>query len=279
MKPNKKYKDSVFTKLFGHDKKIILELYNAIFNTNYGEDTDIIITTLEDALFMDQINDISFVIDGKLVVLVEHQSTINNNMPLRMLIYMARIYEKICSKESVYRTRRMEIPTPEFVVLYNGRDKMPDSMEMKLSEMFAKHGKENLTNLELTVRVYNINKGHNPEFAQRCATLDEYETFVAEVYKNEKELKQKEAIIKAVKDCEKKGILKDFLSKHSSEVVNMLFEEFDLDVAKQIWFEEGVEEGIEQGTEKIARNMKTEGMDINTIARITGLSVDDILHF
>ena len=134
MKANKKYKDSVFTKLFGHDKKIILELYNAIFNKNYGEDTDIQITTLEDALFMDKINDISFVIDGKLVVLVEHQSTINNNMPLRMLIYMARIYEKICSKGSIYRTKRMEIPTPEFVVLYNGKDPIPDSMEMKLSD-------------------------------------------------------------------------------------------------------------------------------------------------
>src|SRR5215469_12276011 len=109
MKINKKHKDSVFTKLFGHDKKTILELYNAIFNTNYGEDTDVKITTLEDVLFMDRVNDISFVIDGKLVVLIEHQSTINNNMPLRMLFYMARIYEKICDNESMYHTKRIEI--------------------------------------------------------------------------------------------------------------------------------------------------------------------------
>jgi predicted transposase/invertase (TIGR01784 family) len=291
MKPNKQFKDSVFTKLFGHDKKAILELYNAIFNTNYGEDTNIQITTLEDALFMDRINDISFIIDGKLVVLIEHQSTINNNMPLRMLIYMARIYEKICDKESIYRTKRMKIPVPEFVVLYNGKDKMPDRMEMKVSEMFAKREENltnNLTNLELVVKVYNINKGHNIEFAQRSLTLNNYETFVAEIHENEKVLELEEAIIKAVKDCEKNGILKNFLRKHSSEVINMLFEEFDINVAKKVWLEEGMEDGIEVGIKKgreagkeeereqIARNMKAMGVNENVIAEATGLSVEDI---
>jgi hypothetical protein len=84
-KTNRKFKDSVFTLLFS-EKSSLLELYNAIENTNYGCDTDIRITTLDDALFMEQINDISFVIDGKLVVLIEHQSTLNPNMPIRMLL-------------------------------------------------------------------------------------------------------------------------------------------------------------------------------------------------
>ena len=83
-KTNRKYKDSVFTLLFG-EKNNLLELYNAIRNTNYGSDTDIRITTLDDVLFMERINDISFVIEGKLVVLIEHQSTVNPNMPLKML--------------------------------------------------------------------------------------------------------------------------------------------------------------------------------------------------
>ena len=289
MKPNKKFKDSVFTKLFGHDKKAILELYNAIFNTNYGEDTNIQITTLEDALFMDRINDISFIIDGKLVVLIEHQSTINNNMPLRMLIYMARIYEKICDKKSMHRIKRMAIPAPEFVVLYNGKDELPDSMEIKLSEMFAKHEENftnNLTNLELVVKVYNINKGHNIEFAQRSSTLNDYETFVAEVYENEKILGREKAILTAVKYCEKNGILKDFLSKHSSEVINMLFGEFNLEEAQKVWLEDGIEmgmekgreEGLEMGKEEIARNMKDKGTDVNFISEVTGLSIEDILN-
>jgi hypothetical protein len=112
MKPNRNYKDSVFTKLFGHDKKIILELYNAIFDTNYGDDAQIEITTLDDALFMNRINDISFVINGKLVVLIEHQSTINNNMPLRMLIYIARIYEKYATRKTYTATEECRYRDP-----------------------------------------------------------------------------------------------------------------------------------------------------------------------
>lgn len=84
---NNKYKDSVFTLLF-KDKYKLIELYNAIEETNYTDNTDIEINTLEDVLFMNRVNDISFIIDGKFVVLIEHQSTINKNMPLRFLMYI-----------------------------------------------------------------------------------------------------------------------------------------------------------------------------------------------
>ena len=82
MSANMKFKSSVFTLLFD-DKQKLIELYNAVEGTDYGEDTQIEINTLENVLFMDRYNDISFVIDGKFVVLAEHQSSINNNLPLR----------------------------------------------------------------------------------------------------------------------------------------------------------------------------------------------------
>ncbi|MDR1811679.1 MAG: Rpn family recombination-promoting nuclease/putative transposase, partial [Candidatus Fibromonas sp.] len=125
VKTNRKYKSSVFTALFS-EKENLLELYNAIENTNYGKDTDIVITTLEDALFMEQLNDISFVINGKMVVLIEHQSTINQNMPLRGLIYVSRVYELILGNRSLYREKAIPIPKPEIIVLYNGTGYMPD---------------------------------------------------------------------------------------------------------------------------------------------------------
>jgi hypothetical protein len=81
MKTNREYKDSVFTLLF-NDKKRLLELYNAVNGTSFTNEDDIEINTLQNALFMGMINDISFTIAGMLVVLVEHQSTINPNMPL-----------------------------------------------------------------------------------------------------------------------------------------------------------------------------------------------------
>ena len=251
MKANRQHKDSVFTLLFGQDKKLILELYNAIAGTNYGEDTDLEITTLTDVLFMDWINDISFVIDGKLVVLIEHQSTINPNMPLRMLIYIAKIYEKICEIKELYRSRMMKIPTPEFVVLYNGRDEIPDKQVLKLSDMFAERKAENLPNLELTVTVYNINKGRNPEFAERSETLSGYETFVEQVYKNEKVMNQQEAVEKAVKHCIGNGVLKKFFKDHSVEVMNMLLREFTMEEAQEVWFEDGKLEGKLEGWQEL----------------------------
>ena len=76
---NRKYKDSVFRMLFSEKGKLI-ELYNAIFDTDYTEDDSVDITTIEEVIFKTMKNDISFVMDGKFVLLIEHQSSINNNM-------------------------------------------------------------------------------------------------------------------------------------------------------------------------------------------------------
>jgi hypothetical protein len=116
---NKKYKDSLFVALFS-DENRLRELYNALAGTNYGNDVDIAINTLQEVLFMERRNDISFTIGGKFVVLIEHQSTINLNMPLRCLLYIARVYEKLVENKALYRKKAVPIPFPEFYVLYNG---------------------------------------------------------------------------------------------------------------------------------------------------------------
>ena len=208
---NKKHKDSVFRLLFG-TKDIILELYNAIMDTHYGPNTEVSIITLENALYAMPLNDISFILDGKLVVLIEHQSTVNENMPLRMLLYIARSYERWTEDLDIYRKDMLTIPRPEFIVLYNGVDKLPDDMELKLSDMFAKSDKKHPANLELAVKVYNINKGHNPEMAQRSTTLNGYEEFIARsrYYKN-KGMALEQAVDQATEDCIKDNILANFL--------------------------------------------------------------------
>ena len=150
---NHTYRDSVFTKLFGEPEPL-LELYNALTGSNLSPDTPIIINTLTNVLYMERVNDISFVIDDKIVVLIEHQATINENMPLRFLMYIARIYEKLIDNKAVYRKRLIEIPTPEFWVLYNGREPYPAEHTLKLSDAFKdKSTFEQYRNLELTVKV------------------------------------------------------------------------------------------------------------------------------
>ena len=125
MSANREYKNSVFTLLFGTPEKM-LELYNAVSGNNLPIDTPIEIATLTDALFMDQINDLAFVIEGRLVVLIEHQSTVCQNMPLRLLMYIARVYERLVDRKSLYRDKLISLPRPEFYVIYNGTAPMPD---------------------------------------------------------------------------------------------------------------------------------------------------------
>jgi len=226
-KAKRKHKDTLFRDLFGV-KAAALELYNAISGTHYGPDTDITMVTLKDILYDVPINDVSFTIDNKLVVLVEHQSTINENMPLRMLLYVARSYEQLTKDTDKYRRDRKEIPRPEFIVLYNGEEDMPEMKIMKLSDLFAEYNMEYPVNLELTVRVYNINKGRNQEIARRCATLNAYEVFTAKVREYGKTMKFGLAVDRATEECIKEGFLADYLSSHRKAVRNMLTAEWKL---------------------------------------------------
>ncbi|MDR0515708.1 MAG: Rpn family recombination-promoting nuclease/putative transposase, partial [Fibromonadaceae bacterium] len=180
MPAKRKFKDSVFTSLFS-DKKRLLELYNAIEGTSYKDPNLININTLHGVLFPDRQNDISFTIGDKLVVLIEHQSSINENMPLRFLMYVSKIYEIITKPKDVYKQSLIKIPRPEFIVLYNGIEKYPKEKILKLSTAYEEGGKEKTPALELSVRVLNINKGHNPNLERKSKSLAGYSAFVAKV--------------------------------------------------------------------------------------------------
>jgi hypothetical protein len=249
MNMNTTYKDSVFTLLFSEPNKL-RRLYNAVSNSSYGDETEIAINTLKNALYMNRINDISFIIDGKLIVLVEYQSTINENMPLRLLLYIARIYEKIIENKALYRRSLVTIPRPQFIVLYCGADPYPDRQTLRLSDAFAKVPGFDGVELELTVNVYNINYGHNPEILAKDTDLSEYAYFVEQVREYNKTFTLEEAVQKAIESCIRQGILSDFLTKNASEVVNMLFTEWNMEDAIAVAREEGEARGEARGRQQ-----------------------------
>jgi len=267
---NRTHKNSVFTELFS-EKRNLLELYNAVSGKNYPESTEIRIITLSNVLYMKQFNDICFVIDGKLVVLIEHQSTINENMCLRMLLYIAREYEKITSRKDLYKKKKVKIPMPEFIVLYNGKDEFPDFKEMRLSDSFEV--KSDACFLELVAKVYNVNKGRNVEMASRSPILNGYEIFIAEIKENMKRVSLSEAIRLAIKTCLKKNILLSFLREHGSEVENMLLTEWNMDEAIEV----AKEEAKEEKTLQIAENMLAKGYSDDEIIGVTNLSQEQIM--
>ena len=190
---------------------------------------------------------------GKEEKLYEHQASLNPNMPLRDLLYIARQYEKYVKGKSLYADRLMKIPTPNFVVFYNGTDAQPERRILKLSDSFEKETDD--PKLELKVLQLNINDGKNKELMERCRTLKEYSQYVACVRKHKESETLEDAVDHAVTECIRKGILRDFLQEQRAEVVAMSIFEYDEEEEKrklrEAEFEYGREQGIEQGRNEI----------------------------
>ena len=255
MKANKQYKDGLFRSLFNSKDKL-LELYNAIEGTSYQDESLIDINTLEEALFAVRKNDISFTVDNKTVIIIEHQSTINENMPLRLLSYITRIYEKMTDKR-IYRESLLEIPNPKFIVLYNGKVSYPKEKFLRLSDAFKKINSDDSIFLDLTVKVLNINKGYNLELERGSETLHGYAIFIAKVREHEEKYPLEEAIKLSLEYCIENGILEDYFKQNSSEVVDMLTLKYNVKDAIKVAREEGIEKGREEGMEK----GRTEGIE------------------
>lgn len=248
---NGKYKDRVFRMIF-KEKKEFLELYNAMNQTHYTNPEDLIVTTLENAIYMSMKNDVSYLVYDNLA-LYEHQSTYNPNMPLRDLFYVAHTYSGLTKHRRLYSTRMLKIPEPVFVVFYNGKQEMPERKVMKLSDMYITDSKDPA--LELKTVMLNINPGYNEALMNQCKTLREYSMFVTKVRELEKEMPYGQAVERAVDECIRDGILSDFLLKNKSEVIAVSIFEYneeedrrmDREEARQCGLQEGIKRGISQG--------------------------------
>ena len=214
MKVKREYKDSVFKMLFGKEvnKKNLLELYNAINGTEHSDLERLEINTLEDVIYLSYKNDVSFILDADNVLsLYEHQSTYNPNMPLRGVVYLARLYDKyyVSQTHSIYGRKKITIPTPKYYVFYIGQEDVPDKVEMRLSEMYDGDG-----DLECKATLLNINANHNKELLNKCRPLYEYSLFIQMVYSKNKKYDNIElAIEESIDECIDKNILSDFLTK------------------------------------------------------------------
>jgi hypothetical protein len=304
---NREYKNSVFTMLFDNEA-VLIELTNALFGTKYGPDTPVSITTLKNVLSKGgRVNDLSYVLDDRLIVLVEHQSTLSDVMPYRMLMYVAETYGRLYDSKLQYRRHIFPLKRPKFIVLYNGEEEMKEDVTiLRLSDMFPKYTAENLAadtgmvDLELTVTVYNIKDGRNANILMGCNLLREYGIFTDKVRENRKAVAARDETIpkatirmmdirKAVEDCIAQNILKEFLTKYKQEVIGMLLTEWDLDTAIDVRAEESKAEGIGIGKAEgigigkaeakvdMARRFLSLGVDVNIISQATELPVETIL--
>lgn len=242
------HKDNVFCLLY-RDKENLLSLYNAINNTSYVKEEELEVVTLDGAICMKIKNDAAFVIDSTLN-LYEQQASVNPNMPLRDLYYVAKELKKIAPPRSLYSTMKVEIPVPKFVVFYNGTAKQPERQEYRLSDLFSRV--EENPELELRVTVININPGYSENLLERCESLKGYMVFVEKVReKRSAGIKPDEAVLQAVEECISENILAGFFSENKEEVVEVSIWEFDQELHDKTLLEDG--EAI--GTLKAIKNL------------------------
>ncbi len=237
------YKSSVFCMLW-EDKEKLLSLYNAMNGTHYTNAEDLVINTLRNAVYMGMLNDTSYIFDLSLN-LYEHQSTVNPNMPLRDLLYVAQVLQGMVKDENLYGSSLIKIPNPKFVVFYNGTRTQPERQILRLSDSFQR--KDGEVNLELVVEVVNINPGNNKELLANCKYLREYVIFIGKIRQYAEGQPIEEAVERAVNECIEEGVLAEFLLQNKAEAIKMSIFEYNQEAHMKCVHQEGYDEGVMDG--------------------------------
>ena len=264
----RQHKDRLFCDLFS-DKHNALSLYNAVKGTDYKDIEHLEVVTLSDSIYMTMKNDLALCFhDG--IDLYEQQSSVNLNMPVRGFLYFAREYEAWFAKHKLemklYGRTLVKIPAPEYYVLYNGMEKMPERTAYRLSEAFEKSS----PGYEWTAKVININAGHSKEVLERCPALKGYAELIALIREYQREgMQLEEAVSAAVSECIRRGILKEYLTKQKSEATNMILTEFDQDAYEEMLKEEGEEKGVLRSLQAV--QLLKAGKSVQETAQETGM--------
>ena len=273
--PPRDYKDRLFKAIYGRDseesKRWRLELYNALNGTDYKDPDALELNTIENFLFITMKNDVSFLIDSQMN-LYEQQSTFNPNMPLRGLFYFSLMYMAHLNANDIdlYGTALVKIPTPKFLVLYNGEKNMPDVTKFRLSDAFIKPDKDGAGDFEWTATMLNINKGSNEALHKKCESLYHYSSYVAKIRENlAAGMSLLGAVTQAVDFAIDNNYLDGFFKREKGKIIMFSMSEFDQEAYDRHRRREGYEEGAQQKAVEDAKKLLADGK--YTAEEISGL--------
>lgn len=279
MTANRKFKDRLFKRIF-EEKSNALSLYNALNDTNYCNEDELEIYSIEDAVYMGMRNDVSFLFNDE-INLYEQQSTVNPNMPVRDLLYLAKQLDRYIETNelNIYGSVLQHLPVPRCVVFYNGDTDRPEIETMRLTDAFG--DKRDVSAINLEVTVYNVNYPKGARLLSKCRALHDYSLFVEYVKQGKREGLQLEAAVdRAVDMAVRGGLLDGYFKDRKAEVKDMVLTEYKEEKVMKGFYEEGRKEGREEGriegVKQTARAMKERGMTIEEIMDITGLSAEQI---
>lgn len=274
VKAAKDYKDRLFRMIF-NDKEKLLELYNAMNGSDYKDASELQVVTLENAIYLSMKNDVAYVLHDELF-LYEQQSTKNANMPLRCLFYASDTYSVLVKDKNIYGTKMLPLPSSRlFVVFYKGKQKMDEEGELRLSDAFVK--KQEIPNLEVIVKVKNINMGNSRELFEKCRPMRDYMIFVDKVRRYSREQPLEDAVERTIRECMEEDVMADFLKRNRAEVVKMCLYEYDEEKQREFDREEGREEGRDAERIEVARRMlKSHKLSYVEVAEFVELTVEEV---
>lgn len=246
---NREYKDRLFNFIFGREenREWTLSLYNAINGSDHTDASLIEFNTLGDVVYMGMKNDTSFILSNRMSV-YEHQSSYNPNMPVRMLEYVGKLYSGYITKNKVnkYGSTQIMLPVPKLVVFYNGTTDKDDEVILKLSDAFNENHRVE-SDIEVRVRMLNVNYGHNAKLMEGCKPLMEYSWFVDRIREYQKENSLEESVKKAIDNMPESFRIKSFLAVHMEEIKGMLDTEYNEAEVHDAFKAEGHAEGLAEG--------------------------------
>ena len=290
---NRSHKDSLFVDYFSKDrdwKQHFLSLYNALHGTNLQvETTSLERVNLEQVLYKSYYNDIAVLVDGQFILMIEHQSTVNPNMPLRLLEYIARIYGNTVDSRAKFSRHLVPLARPEFIVFYTGNQKLPPESYLYLSDSFPNQPPNADLTLELKVKVCTIRSEHPSPVVHSCPDLEQYVQFL-ELVEEARAADRTEPLKWAIQEAVHRNILRDYLERKGGEILSILMTEYDyatdMAVQKEEAYEDGLfagrEEGISIGLERgayqskleMARSLLDYGDAPEKVALCTGLPLE-----
>ena len=309
-------RDRLFRFIFGSEKrkKWTLSLYNAIYNTDYTDEDELTLTTINDGIYMSLKNDLSFLY-ADTMTLIEHQSLPSSNITIRMLFYMAQIYSNYLKDtnqiKKLYNMAKVTIPTPNFVVFYNGSKDIDEKVTFRLSDSYKVKGE---VKAELIVEMFNINSGKNAALFEKSSYLRDYAQFIAGLQRrigsdyNKDRNEVKEAVRGAIEELPESSELRDLLIKCCEEVSGMIFDEITLqDIiearaeeaaemaaaeaaakATEAGLAKGMEQGMAQGLAEgraegraeerqlVAKAMLSDSVPLETVSKYTSIPIEEL---
>ena len=239
-------KDSVFTNLF-QDKKYLIQLYQALHpeDKEVTEDklTDV---TIENVLTDNIYNDLGFMVGNRLLILVEAQSTWTMNIIIRVLMYLMQTYHNYFerTKQSLYKSKKVQIPMPELYVIYTG-DRKTKPSEISLSQEFF-DGKECC----LDVKVKMIYDGKEGDIINQYVLFTKVCNEQIALYG-----RTQKSILEAIRICKDRNVLREYLESREKEVVDIMMVLYDNEEIMRSYIESEVYEAIYEANIKMAKRM------------------------